>query len=299
MIIAFAGVQGRGQTFMDWSFHFLQGKDTYWNYRNGEQPLVQNPNTNTNAHNHDKNHPLSEEEIKNFISQARQRLKTSDDIITFYPFLTYQDDMKSKIGGLNNLLAEHDIEQFWIKPTRPYPYFFERTGTPKHEVINGIKNWLGVRHDDINVIREMVSFKMQGNRKRWLEEVEILYAGIEDNVDMTFTDVQWQYDTESCMNTIFDHAGLGMDIERIDQWRGHMNEWRKNTEQMVQWYEKDAPHIAEMIVQNQDLDLRPFNFDLLDEATVMSLTMLNHGKRLVIPTAEFPKNTKILHQLIK
>ena len=169
----------------------------------------------------------------------------------------------------------------------------------KREVMEGIKDWLGVEHNDINAIREMVSLRMQGNRKRWLKEVEILYDHMEDKIDRTFTDVQWQHETESCMNAIFDHVELGIDNERMKQWRGLVTEWRKNTEQMVQWYEKDAPHIAKMIVDGVDLDIGKFGLDLLDEATIMSLTMLNHGKRLVIPTLEFPKNTKILHQLIK
>ena len=299
MIIAFAGVQGQGQTFMDWSFNFLQGKDTYWNYQDGEQPLASNPVTNMNAHNHNKNHPQSENEIKNFLSQARHRQKTNDGIITFYPFIEYHDKMIGTIGGMNKLLIEEKVKQFWIKPTRPYPYFFERTGRSKQRVLEMIKEWLKVDHEDMKIIREMLSFRIHGSRKKWMEEVEALHAGIDKNIDITFTDVQWQYDTESCMEKIFENVGKHIDKKRIEPWRLFISEWRHKLDKMVQWYERDAPLIAKTIVDNGDLDLEPFNLDYLREATVMSMTMLNHGKRLLLPDENFPKNTKELNKFLK
>ena len=43
MKIAFTGVSGVGQAFMDWSFYFLSDRKTFWNHRLGVIPVLDDP----------------------------------------------------------------------------------------------------------------------------------------------------------------------------------------------------------------------------------------------------------------
>ena len=54
-----------GCTFVDWSIHFLAGKDQYYSFELQQWiPLVSNPLTDCNAHGHDRNHPGGIENLK-------------------------------------------------------------------------------------------------------------------------------------------------------------------------------------------------------------------------------------------
>jgi hypothetical protein len=238
------------------------------------------------------------EEIKDFLKEAGQAQR---DDITFYPFIG-DDDQSIMLDGYRNLaiyLRSQDVKQIWIKPTRPYPYFFERTGRNAASVLASIKRWVGTQTDDIMEIREKISFKVQGNRTKWLQEVETLHHDVDKFTDLTFTDTEWQSETEPCMRGIFDEVGLKIHEDKIVQWRRVASEWQDNLERLAQWYEKDSPMIAEMIIQGKDFDLTPYGLDFVKEAVLMSHVMGVFGRRLMVSTEEFPKNTKDLHQLLK
>ena len=55
MIIAWTGVMGMGQSFLDWSLYYLSDKDQFWNMHLGWQDLLSDPVTGRNAHLHKKN----------------------------------------------------------------------------------------------------------------------------------------------------------------------------------------------------------------------------------------------------
>ena len=47
------------------------------------------------------------------------------------------------------------------------------------------------------------------------------------------------------------------------------------------------------------MDLDQFDMGIREEATVMAHLMKDHGRRLLLPTDYFPKDTKELHRLLK
>lgn len=58
-----------GGTFVDWSIHFLAGKQDYFSWSKKHLiPLVDNPVTALNAHGHPKNHPWGLQATANFFN---------------------------------------------------------------------------------------------------------------------------------------------------------------------------------------------------------------------------------------
>ena len=58
MIFATTSPKSVGCTFVDWSVHYLSGKNTFFSVRHNQWlPLIENPLTTDNAHHHKKNHP--------------------------------------------------------------------------------------------------------------------------------------------------------------------------------------------------------------------------------------------------
>lgn len=298
MIVAFVGAQGSGQTFMEWSFHFLQDHQTYWNREFGEIPLQNDPTNQVNAHGHQKNHPCGMEAIKDFIKQAKK--KKSNDI-TFYPWISDNDQsgMEEEYRHLASYLSSQKIKQIWIKPTLPYPYFFERTDLDASNVLSRIRRWLGDQSNDIIKIRENISLRLYGNRRRWLASVNSLHLDVDKLTDLTFTDTRWHYDTEWCVRELFRRLDLKIHEPNIEHWRMVASKWQKNLENLVQRYERDIPMMAQMIIEGHDFDLTPFQLNYVEEAVLMSHLMRKFGRRLMITTENFPKNAKNLHKLLK
>jgi len=70
-----------GGSFVDWSVHYLAGKDQY--YRIAEQcwtNLTSNPLTSTNAHDHNKNHPAGSVQTGQYL----QQINRSEQLTSMY-----------------------------------------------------------------------------------------------------------------------------------------------------------------------------------------------------------------------
>ena len=304
MIIAFAGVHGLGQTFMDWSFNYLAGKDSYWHYQKGMMPLVNDPTTNQNAHGHDKNHPVGLEATKEFLIKAKQ---AGIDNTTFYPYidgLSAGPETLRLEEQLYELLSKEDVKTFTINLTKPYPYFFMRNGANKDQVLDLLQSWLksdsvAFKENDFGSIREAMAFKIIGNRRKWLESLDKFYHKINPTVERYFTDEDWVAKTEDCLRTIFDDLSIKIDNTRLDGWRDIRSKWVTFHERVKKWYEIDIPNITRNIIENKSMDLDQFDMDIREEATVMAHLMKDYGRRLRLPTDYFPKDTKELHRLLK
>ena len=64
---------GIGATFIDWSIHFLSGRDKFYHRQFGWIPLTHTPLTQKNAHGHFKNHPHGNLEVIECIELLRKQ----------------------------------------------------------------------------------------------------------------------------------------------------------------------------------------------------------------------------------
>ena len=87
--------------------------------------------------------------------------------------------------------------------------------------------------------------------------------------------------------------------DRLTHWRDVSKRWQAGYKQIQQFYYKEMPKIADMIVAGEDMDLAKLDLKFFDECMLMILLMKSHGKRLLLPDENFPKNTKDLHKFLK
>lgn len=307
IFVAFTGVGSLGQTFMDWSFLYLTGNETFWNAKHGNLPVVDDPMTPINAHAHDKNHPEGMKDFEQFVSEAR--LQTDANIITVYPLVDGDagEDTLNRYEDLIKFFNQEGYKIFTIDQTKPYPYMIERTGHDGEGKQSSIymacrlfgKGTVDVDPKDIKTMREMVSFKILKNRKDWLKKCEEFYEKAKPLVDGQFTDVEWTTQTERCITQVIKDTGQQMVQDRFERWSAIMGRWQDAMKKMAHRYENEIPMIAESIVTAKDLDLGSFNLTTLEQALIMAHLMRDHRRRLILPSEKFPKNAKELHKFLK
>jgi hypothetical protein len=104
-----------GCTFVDWSIHYLAGKDQYYSFAQQSWiPLVANPLTDYNAHGHDRNHPVGIENITAMLQQAKNMPNTG--LYSMYPSTVESDYVRKKFKINLEQIDEkefHLLEQDW------------------------------------------------------------------------------------------------------------------------------------------------------------------------------------------
>ena len=309
-IIAFTGVQGLGQTFMEWSFHYLTGHITYWNMKHGTIPLIDNPTKESqdgygNAHNHRRNAPTNFKELKELVAKAKDQ--NDNNLITCYPHLNgtkLDREFLEHHFTMIDYMKANNFSIFEIKLTKPYPYLGERTG--RNEVESAymkcktfVKDSVYIDPKDIKTIREILSFRIERNRKDWQAALVPYYEKISTLVDRHLIDYEWRTDTARCIRELIEYTGQSVDEDRYKKWLSIMAKWQVPHHKMVKRYEKDIPMIVDHIIDKKDLDLQPFELGILDQALIMSQLMRSYGRRLLLKSDDFPKNAKIANSLLK
>ena len=298
MIVAFTSLHSAGATFIDWSWHWLKGSDYFWNLEKGWIPMIDDPFNGDNAHGHDKNHPNGFEEWGQFIDLAGKESSDTGKDISFYPrFANTENNLHDYIDYIN-LMIKRKVGVVVIKKTQEFPYGSARTDAKYDTHI-----WLESSPDlpsDISrkKLREIVSMRMVPQQKTWLGKIDSAFKLLDKEV-VVATDKEWAYQPEETMIRICERLGTMIDPGRLVSWRPIMHQWHKNYKKADFFYNHEIPSIADKVVAGESMDLQPFNFRLTEESLLMMYVMKRHGRRLMIPTDYFPKNTQDLHRFLK
>lgn len=304
MFVAIIGVQGLGQTFMEWSIHYLTGKTKYWSIKHGSIPLVNDPTTEINAHAHRKNAPTDLKRLQDFVTKAKDQ--TDQTLISCYPHLNafeWVEQFLPQLTRMIDYMKDENFHIFSINLTKPYPMLTERTGRIEIESAFSLckifhKNKLDFDQTNTKRIRETISLRILKNKKDWLDNVNAFYQRNNLIVDGFYTDHEWRTQAERCVKEIVSKIGLTVDQDRLEKWIPIMKKWQVPHLKMVHRYETELPLIVEHIVHNESLDLRPFNLGILDQSLIMAYLMRDHGRRVMLTSNQFPNNAKDLHQIL-
>lgn len=102
-----------GCSFLDWSIHFLSGKNKFYSTKNSEWiPLSTDPVLKINAHGHKKNHPSG---YNSAWKCADQLTAISDtELLSFYPVPLHADVAGKELNIFDNLNSEKQkqIQQY-------------------------------------------------------------------------------------------------------------------------------------------------------------------------------------------
>ena len=139
---------------------------------------------------------------------------------------------------------------------------------------------------------------MMAQQRKWLEKIDSAFKGLDQDV-IVVTDKEWAHQTEDTMTRICESLGTGIDADRLADWRPVMKQWQNNYRKAESYYGEVIPDIADKIVAGEYMDLEPYGLRLVEECLVMMHVMKRHGKRLMVSSDDFPKNTQDLHQFLK
>tara|TARA_R110000772_G_scaffold262307_1_gene381330 strand:- start:48 stop:944 length:897 start_codon:yes stop_codon:yes gene_type:complete len=298
MIVAFNSLSPAGGTFMDWSWHWLKGSDYFWNLKKGWIPLIDDPIKEKNAHGHRKNHPMGFEEWEKFLGSAKQESDATGKDISFYPGIrSTANNLNDYINHINSMIKQKVVVVV-LKKTQEFPY-----GSARTDLLDDYNIFLESNSDlpsDISrkKLREMVSIRMVPQQKTWLEKIDLAFDLLDKEV-VVVTDKEWTHQPEQTMIKICGRLGTVIDPGRLVSWRPIMHRWRENHKKTEFFYDHEIPLMADKIVAGEPMDLQPFNFKLTEESLLMMYVMKRHGRRLILPTNHFPKNTLDLHRFLK
>jgi len=300
MIVAFTSPHSGGATFLDWSWHWLKGNKKFWNHEIGWIPLIDNPLGNINAHGHKKNHPGDIESWWRFLDLAQNQMLSPKTDVTFYPNLASVDGMMEQYVQNLNLMTEKNVAVVVIKKTMLAPYVSERTGRDSE---HDVRMFLSHNPDidpglPIRKIREAASVRLVPQAKGWLREIDRAFRSLSNSV-LVLNDDEVLDDIESCMEKIFSHHNLKISPERLDHWRTIANDWHRKARQEHDFYNSELPELCDAIVKGSPLELDESKTGFVRQSVIMAHLMKDHGSRLLLPTDEFPKNTKDLHRFLK
>ena len=297
MIVAWAGIRGTGQSFLDWSLYYLTGRDKFWNMKFGWQDLLTDPTTGRNAHLHLKNHPKGSYDLLEFLDKAKEL--DSDQLITVHPFSSHETGLGEFTAVIQTCL-ENDVRLIMMRQTKPYPYFAsERNEITDEEELETLRQRIGYADANRKTIRDQMSFRLINNSNDFIDNVNYFHTRFDSKLDYVMTDQQWANDTEKVMLEVIDSLKLEIKKDRFESWRVIRNKWRQNYGRLIDWYEKDLTKVVDAILQGKDLDLDPYGITLAKEIVIMAHLLNNHKKRLWLPDNNFPKNTKILNGFLK
>ena len=295
MITAFTSLTPAGATFMDWSWHWLNGSDSVWNQSKGWLPITNDPTLEMNAHGHSKNHPIGLGEWKSFLESARHQ---EDKDISFYPIIRNTDDNDMEFVDNINWLIKQKVGVVLIKRTEELPIGSARTGNTNDRPFYLMSNPDIDKDISLNKLREIISIRLMGQQKTWLEKIETAFSRLDKDVFIV-KDKEWTTDPEGVMTEIFRYFEVPIAPDRLSHWRDVSKKWQEGYRQIQKFYYEQMPEIADKIVADEDMDLGKLDLTFFDECMIMILLMKSHGKRLLLPDENFPKNTKELHQFLK
>lgn len=312
MRIAIASLKGLGNTFMEWSLYYLCNLNDGKMYRpdiNQWTSVVNNPllGASNGAHSHHKVHPvwnksaLTKTETPGaLINDFIDITKDIEGDILFYPFVAGYD-LDTEIYKVNEemirYLYDNEVKIITLKPDVLYPYLNERSIPEDDDALMVLRVWLKNQVSSKKKIRELASFRIIGNAKKYIEGAKEYHERINHMTMATISDAGWQSNPEDHMIQICDTLGFEVLPNRLETWRPIAKEWTKGNDNITDWFEIQAPAITSAIVENRKMTLPTLN--IWKQITVMAYLMRDHGKRLILPTDNFPLDTQILHGYLK
>ena len=90
-----------GCTFVDWSIHFLSGKNKFYSVKDSAWiPVSNNPIDKINAHGHKKNHPSGHDRSWEYVRNLET--VSNSELLSFYPIPLFAD-YTAKVLGIKSL----------------------------------------------------------------------------------------------------------------------------------------------------------------------------------------------------
>lgn len=312
-IIAVSTDPNVGGTFLSWSLHYLNGHKEYFSYKkNSWNNLTDQPLTNNNAHNFEKNW-VGEVDGLNPMLATLSTTDTKDfHVMYFHTFrnsLLPNDDVtdltKKKINEAMDACSNR-IVLSTNKNHNLYFSKFEQRGL--ESTITDEEHWddfIKLFFNKSASARDFLDLKNVWGKREFLalniKPDQVIK--IPDEVDLTkshlFLDTFDLYNTfDETVTELFDYLGLLIDQSRKEHWNGVYKQWQHLHFERIRfaWY---FDQIIDHILNNYYMDLTRFNLDLIQEACIQHHLIYNYNLNLKTWQLEKFSNTQQLHNLLE
>jgi hypothetical protein len=281
-----------GCTFVDWSIHFLAGKDQYYSFAHEKWiPLVLNPLTEHNAHLHDRNHPIGLEKV---IANIHQAKNLPDGLYSLYPFVTpgstqrqqeFSDMVRTCIDHADVIFIHKDKTANWydyvdhVRADDDIPY------TINKEFYGVEKIWDTREHMALNL--------------RFLNPRD---CDIEDTADFSISHFRASASDLWCRGVeLFQHIMLYLDLPidpvRWKNWIPIYHEWAQKPLSLMHFGD-NFDDTVKCIVNGWYKELPEYTLE--QEAMIQHALIYRHNLNLKTWQLEkFPRNAIELHKLLE
>jgi hypothetical protein len=282
-----------GCTFIDWSIHFLAGKDQYYSFEKQTWiPLVSNPLTEYNAHRHNRNHPIG---LENVISTMQQANNLSDDgLYSMYPFVTPDNKwIQDEFSKIFERCIKHADVIFIHKDKTTNWYCYVDHVREDNNVLYSSKT-------------ESYSFKNTWDLRehlaldlRFMDPTDF---NVEDTTDFSKLHFRASASDLWCRGVdLFQHIMRYLDLQidpaRWDSWIPIYHEWAQKPLALMNFGDNFDDTIK-CIVNGWYKELPEFTLE--QEAMIQHALIYRHNLNLRTWQLEkFPRNTIELHRLLE
>lgn len=320
-----------GCTFLDWSIHFLSGKNKFLNSNaKGWLDLVSDPLVNNNAHAHKKNHPSGFKETESII----KFLKEYNELVSYYPFPIRIESAGADVNIHNVPTNSDEWQRIRNYQKDDYNRLLKYSESESAKIIFiSLDNSLILYHrftrsldrliytnrpaKSIEEVRDTVDslfFKESveywdklGLNNIWDKRERLaLCTRPLDHSDLIAVDFSfdhywldsrtWWQDGKRQIREIMNWLDISIDPNRFDTWITIYQNW-----QAIQFkaldFQYNCKHIIDCIINDWSYDI-DLTFD--QEIVIQHCLIYQHGLNLKTWQLEkFPKNTQDLHQLLE
>jgi hypothetical protein len=319
MIFCVTSLGSYGCTFLDWSIHYLAGRDKFFNTSLGWIDLSRNPIQTTNAHGHQKNHPAGYKCTKIVVESLEQQ---ANELTSLYPYSielsailaelnisldqlrTYKDEVtqfgKDDSRKIWKLCDEKNIPLIFLDcQDRMYTWNLRGQGNTKHQDL--MDYFFPNQYHTTDTIwdqRETLALRMEQ-----LHMGRFYTDGSDAPCDFTqqhlWIKAEEFWFNDQVIHHVMNYLNLPIDPARLLLWTPIYYNWSRMQAQIMK-FSWALDHICDCIVNNYYLDLRPYKLTLIQEAIIQHVMIYKYNLNFKIWNLEqFPDNTKDLHQLLE
>ena len=325
-----------GCTFLDWSIHFLSGKNKFYSTKNlGWIPLSTDPVLKTNAHGHAKNHPSGHDRTWQCINQLTPVSDT--ELLSFYPFLLYADLAGKELGIFDNLdakkqkqihqyqqddyakminsvidsgikivyvsLSKHNILYTTHNRSLERLYFLNKPANSTREKFDHVDQLFfadSIEHWEQNGLTNVWDRRERMALCSRPFDTDALMEDLEINRSAPYCHVDAQslwYNGKNTIKKIMKFLNIAIDVKVWDHWVDVYHNWQEMQLNILE-FNINFDHIMNAIVNNWYYEIGDLTFE--QEIIIQHCLIYQHGLNLKTWQLEkFPANAQDLHKLLE
>lgn len=336
--VAIFSWQNVGATFLDWSIHWLSGKNNFYNEVDGWGPLTSHPisyqGSNLNAHCHNKNFPRGNQELLRTISKFN--LIDSSELLSCYLHLMPIEDALAQvdssasidkqfmsameISGSDLLECQHTCYEHGLKVvviSLNDPIYNQKVRYIGPQILTTKKTY----NSDQDMIDDYLSIFFNPTYQLWSESLGTVniwdkrefFAINMRPFDMFDLDKHLDFKKETyyidarelffngkeTIINLLGYLNLSVDFSRIDHWTTMYLQWQANQARLLK-FSWNLDRICRCIVDDLYYDLSSYNLEFWQEAIIQHIMIYKYGLNFKIWQLDrFPANTRDLHALLE